>query len=98
MNSPLNMIIVGLAGQGVVMVSRIISTALFTAGEKVLTAEVPATSHRFSLNWACVRSAPYVLHSGKISPGEANLLLGLEPIECLKVAIRYAHKDGIILH
>jgi indolepyruvate ferredoxin oxidoreductase beta subunit len=97
MNSPLNMIIVGLAGQGVVMASRIISTALLMAGEKVMTTEVPATSHRFSLNWACVRSAPDVLHSAKISPGEANLMLGLEPIECLKVAILYAHKDGIVL-
>jgi Pyruvate/2-oxoacid:ferredoxin oxidoreductase gamma subunit len=76
------------------MVSRILSTALLMAGKNVLTTEVPATSHRFSLTWACIRSAEGNLYTPKIADGEANLILGLEPIETLKVALKLGHKTG----
>ena len=92
----LNIVIVGLTGQGVIMATRMLSTALLADGQKVLVADVPPTSHRYTLNYSFLRVGDGV-QSATVSEGEADLIIGLEPFECLKVGSIYARQGGIVL-
>lgn len=92
----LNVVIVGLTGQGVVMATRMLSTALLADGHKVLVADVPPTSHRYTLSYSFLRAGDGVQWA-TVSEGEADLVIGFEPFECLKVGSIYAREGGIVL-
>lgn len=92
----LNIVIVGLTGQGVVMATRMLSTALLADGQKVLVADVPPVSHRYTMSYSFLRAGDGV-QSATISEGEADLVIGFEPFECLKVGSIYAREGGVVL-
>jgi indolepyruvate ferredoxin oxidoreductase beta subunit len=92
----LNIVIVGLTGQGIIMATRMLSTALLADGNKVLVADVPPVSHRYTLSYSFLRIGDSI-QSATISEGEADLVIGLEPFECLKVGSIYAREGGTVL-
>jgi len=90
-----NIIIAGVGGQGLVLATRIVSEAAFKAGLDVKTNDVVGLSQRGGTVWGTVKMAETV-HSPNILPGEADIILGMEPLE----ALRWTHalkEDGLII-
>lgn len=96
MPEPWNLVICGQSGQGIILVTKILTTALAEAGRPVECTEYPAITHRFAITFSHIRSGPGV-HSPRIRPGEADVIIGLEPFECLRVSLLYAHPETLIL-
>jgi indolepyruvate ferredoxin oxidoreductase beta subunit len=91
----LNMMVCGLGGQGVVMAARILGEAAFTEGHRVLTTDVPPVTQRFECLYSFVRVGD--VYSETFPEGEADLLLGLDAVQALKVGAAFASETGIVL-
>jgi len=91
----LNMMVCGLGGQGVVMAARILGEAAFTEGHRVLTADVPPVTQRFECLYSFVRLGD--VYSETFPEGEADLLLGLDAVQALKIGAAFASETGVVL-
>jgi indolepyruvate ferredoxin oxidoreductase beta subunit len=78
MKQPVNVIIAGLGGQGVIKASDILSEAAFRAGFEVKKSEIHGMSQRGGSVTSDVRFGPQVL-SPMVPPGEADFLVVLAP-------------------
>ena len=96
MKKELNIVIAGLSGQGIVMMGRVLSTALLADGENVIISDSLAIMHRNSPTYTNIRVGDEI-YSLKIAEGEADLVVALEAIEGLKLGITYARDDGLII-
>ncbi len=83
---PLNLVIAGVGGQGNVLASALLGSAAVSVGLQVAVGETYGASQR----GGCVRSHVRFSKLGQPGPlvprGQAHLLLGLEPMEALRVA------------
>ncbi len=86
---PVNFIIAGVGGQGNVLASEILATAGLKTGHFVSVGETYGASQRGGAVMSHVRfSRSYQL--GPLIPrGEADFIVGLEPVEALRVARIY---------
>ncbi len=86
-----NILISGVGGQGVLLTSKIIAEAALLAGLDVKQSEVHGMAQRGGSVLSQVRFGEKVF-SPIVSEGEADLLIGFEPLE----TARYLHflKDG----
>ncbi len=86
-----NVLISGVGGQGVLLTSKIIAEAALMAGLDVKQSEVHGMAQRGGSVLSQVRLGDTVF-SPIVSEGEADLLIGFEPLE----TARYLHflKDG----
>ncbi len=96
MSEELNMIVAGLTGQGTVLMNRILATALLAEGKRVLMTDVPAPTHRFSGTFSHIRWGEKI-HSEVVPDGEADLVVGLEPVETLRIGLRLASENGLVI-
>jgi len=96
MPASMNLIVVGQSGQGTILVSKTLVTALQSAGRTVVCTEYPAITHRFAITYSAIRSGAHV-RSPRIRPREADLILGLEPFECLRVSLLYANPSTLVI-
>ena len=78
MKKPVNVIIAGLGGQGVIKASDILSEAAFRSGCEVKKSEIHGMSQRGGSVTSDVRFGPQVL-SPMVPPGEADFLVVLAP-------------------
>jgi len=78
MKKPVNVIIAGLGGQGVIKASDILSEAAFRSGCEVKKSEIHGMSQRGGSVTSDVRFGPRVL-SPMVPPGEADFLVVLAP-------------------
>ncbi|AGK62250.1 indolepyruvate ferredoxin oxidoreductase, subunit iorB [Archaeoglobus sulfaticallidus PM70-1] len=85
MNARLNILIVGVGGQGVLTSSNIIARAAMRKGMNVLTSETHGMAQRGGSVEVHVRIGD--VHSPLIPFGSADIVIALEPVE----ALRYAH-------
>lgn len=87
----ISIIIAGVGGQGLVLATRILSEAAFRAGLDVKTNDVVGLSQRGGTVWGSIKIGEKI-HSPNILPKEADIILGMEPLE----ALRWSHtlKDG----
>ena len=92
----INIVISGIGGQGVVLAATIIAEAALLEGLKVVAADVPPISQRFAPTLSFVRIGEGV-YSETVPEGEADLLLGFDPLQALKQGIAFASEDGIVL-
>jgi indolepyruvate ferredoxin oxidoreductase, beta subunit len=92
----INIVICGIGGQGVVLAARTIAEACLLEGMKVLTADVPPISQRFAPTLCFARLGEGV-YSETIPEGEADLLIGFEPLQALKHGLAFASEDGYVL-
>lgn len=91
----MNIMMVGVGGQGLVMTSGIIADVLLETGYDVKTNDVIGLSQRGGRVWASIRFGDQV-YSPNIPTGEVDFLLALEPLE----GYRYKEtlkESGIIL-
>lgn len=81
----LNIIIAGVGGQGNLLASEIISSASVNEGFKVRVADIFGAAQRGGAVTSHIRLGKDV-YSPVLPQGSAHILLGFEPVECLRTA------------
>lgn len=87
-----NLIVTGIGGQGILTLGSIITEAALKQGYDVTQAELHGLSQRGGHVDIHIRFGEKI-YSSLILPGRANLIIGLEPLETLRV-IKYASKQN----
>lgn len=91
----LNVMIVGVGGQGTLLASRVLGAAMLAAGKDVKVSEVHGMSQRGGSVVTYVRAGEKV-YSPIINPGEADLILAFEQLEAARW-LPYLKKDGMVI-
>lgn len=94
---PFNIIITGVGGQGNVLASRILGQVLVQQGYRITVGETYGASQR----GGSVTSHLRVSRGGPLSPlipeGRCDLVVGLEPVESLRVLAKYGNPGVFML-
>ncbi len=88
-----NLIICGVGGQGNILASQIIASAGIKAGYKVAIGETYGASQRGGSVMSHIRFSRDFSPAPLIPSGEADIIIGFEPLETLRVMIDYG-KDS----
>ena len=91
-----NILISGVGGQGVLLTSKIIAEAALLQGLDVKQSEVHGMAQRGGSVLSQVRFGKKVF-SPIVSEGEADLLIGFEPLETARY-IHYLKDDGAVIY
>ena len=95
MKNELNILIVGVGGQGSLLASRILGNALLLSGSEVKVSEVHGMSQRGGSVVTYVRSGERV-DSPVICEGEADVILSFEELEAARW-LPFLKKGGVIV-
>jgi indolepyruvate ferredoxin oxidoreductase beta subunit len=95
MNETMNILIIGVGGQGVLLASEILSEAAMNAGFDVKKSEIHGMSQRGGVVSSHVRIGP-VVYSPTIGEGQADVLMAFEQAEGFR-AVNWLKKDGIAI-
>ena len=90
-----NIILCGVGGQGTVLASRLISAAAMAKGVPVMSAETIGMAQRGGSVFSHLRLGEG-LYSPMVGRGEADLILGFEPAEAVRM-IPYLKKGGQVV-
>jgi indolepyruvate ferredoxin oxidoreductase, beta subunit len=82
---PLNLIIAGVGGQGNILASQIVATAGIKEGLYVTVGETYGASQRGGPVMSHIRFSAQAQCGPLIPEGEADIIVGLEPIEALRI-------------
>jgi len=94
---PVNIIICGVGGQGNILASQIVAAAGIKKGWKVSIGETYGASQRGGSVMSHIRFAQS-FHPGPLIPrGEADLIVGFEPLETLRVLVDYGKDDTRVI-
>ncbi len=88
---PLNVIVTGVGGQGNVLISQVIGRALVRAGYHVTIGETYGASQRGGAVMSHLRISRQAQYGPLIPHGQADAILGLEPLETLRVLGQYGN-------
>ena len=91
-----NVILAGVGGQGILTIAEAISTAALQRGLQVKQAEVHGMAQRGGGVQSHLRFADGEIHSDLIPTGEADLLIAVEPLECLRY-MQYLKEGGAVV-
>ncbi len=91
-----NILIAGVGGQGVLLTSKIIAEAALLQGLDVKQSEVHGMAQRGGSVLSQVRFGDKVF-SPIISEGEADLLIGFEPLETARY-LHFLRNDGMVIY
>ncbi len=91
-----NILISGVGGQGVLLTSKIIAEAALLSGLDVKQSEVHGMAQRGGSVLSQVRFGEKIF-SPIVSEGDANLLIGFEPLETARY-LHFLRKDGTIIY
>jgi indolepyruvate ferredoxin oxidoreductase beta subunit len=94
---PTNIIITGVGGQGNVMASRVLAGMLVNAGFIVTIGETFGMSQRGGSVMSHLRMSSTSVLSPQIPQGGADIIIALEPVEALRVLIKYGNPDVAVL-
>lgn len=94
---PLNLIITGVGGQGNVMISLIIGNALAREGYFVTVGETYGASQRGGPVMSHLRISTESQYSPFIPDGCADIILGMEPVETLRMLGQYGNPRVITI-
>ena len=92
-----NVILTGVGGQGNVMASRVLAGMLVDAGYVVTIGETFGMSQRGGSVMSHLRISPDEVKSPQIPRGGANVIIGLEPLEALRVLTVYGNPQVCVL-
>lgn len=93
----LNVIVTGVGGQGNVLASQVIATAAVDSGYYVSVGETFGASQRGGSVTSHVRVSQVKPYGPLISRGEADLILGFEPLETLRTFMEYGNELSQII-
>jgi indolepyruvate ferredoxin oxidoreductase beta subunit len=88
-------VLVGVGGQGTILVSKVLTTALMNHGYDVKMSEVHGMAQRGGSVFTQVRYGKQV-HSPLVGDGAADALIAFERMEAARGA-RFLKKDGVII-
>ena len=94
---PLNVIITGVGGQGNVLSSQLIGQALVGKGYFVTIGETYGASQRGGSVMSHIRISSKKQLSPLIPRGKADIVIGLEPVEALRVLTVYGNSQTVVL-
>lgn len=92
-----NIVLGGVGGQGLVLMTKIISDAALYAGRDAKSNDVIGLSQRGGKIWGSVRIGDKI-HSPNIPVGTADFLLGLEPLEALRWRNMLSEKGMVFIN
>ena len=95
---PLNIVICGIGGQGNVLASEVVGSAMNDRGYHVAVGETYGASQRGGSVMSHVRVSADREMSVLIPSGEAHIIIGFEPLETLRMARKYAGPDTMIVY
>ena len=97
-NGTLSIAVAGLSGQGVIMFTKVLMAAFKEDPEYTIrTYEVLGTAHRGTLIFTHIRISKSQNVSFLISPAEADILVGFEPLEAFRVGAYYLKNGGQVI-
>ncbi|MBU1273859.1 MAG: indolepyruvate oxidoreductase subunit beta [Proteobacteria bacterium] len=91
MHDPYNLIITGVGGQGNVLASRMLGNVLTSQGLWVTIGETFGASQRGGSVMSHLRVSEQGSWSPQIPAGKAHMVLALEPLEALRVLVKYGN-------
>jgi len=94
---PVNVVVCGVGGQGNVLVSQILGHMMQRAGFVVTIGETYGASQRGGSVMSHVRLSPSLQLGPLIPEGTADLIVGLEPAETLRMLEPYGHPGVKVL-
>ncbi|MDP3878900.1 MAG: indolepyruvate oxidoreductase subunit beta [Dehalococcoidales bacterium] len=94
---PLNVIIIGVAGQGNVVISYLISQALMRDGYLVSFGNVYGSNQRGGPVMNYVRISQEITYGPFIPEGHGDIILGMEPVEALRMLGEYGNPDVVTI-
>ncbi len=94
---PLNLIIIGAAGQGNVQISLLIGDALVREGYLVTFGQTYGATQRGGTVTNYVRISKEIQCSPIVPEGRADIILALEPVEAMRMLRRYGNPDVITI-
>lgn len=89
---PLNIVICGVGGQGNILATELLGSALVEKGFLTTVGETYGASQRGGAVMSHVRVSMITEYGVLIPEGEADIIIGFEPIETLRVARMFANK------
>ena len=93
-NNKLNVMVVGVGGQGLITLSNLIARASLKAGNNAIVAETHGLSQRGGTVIVHVRIGD--VNAPLMPPGEAHVMLSMELIEALRYS-NYLREDGKVV-
>jgi indolepyruvate ferredoxin oxidoreductase beta subunit len=94
---PLNVIVTGVGGQGNVLISQLIGKALVKGGYHVTIGETYGASQRGGAVMSHLRISQQEQYGPLIPQGQADVILGLEPVETMRVLAQFGHPGVIVI-
>lgn len=94
---PLNLIICGVGGQGNVLISSIIASALNKKNYYVTVGDTFGAAQRGGAVFSSLRISPNKYYGPLIPEGTAHLILGLEPLETLRLLVKYGNPEIVCI-
>ena len=94
---PLNLIICGVGGQGNILLSGLIGSVLIKKGYQVTVGETFGAAQRGGAVFSSVRISPKRSYGPLIPEGKAHLVLGLEPLETMRILQKYGNSETICI-
>lgn len=91
-----NVVICGVGGQGVVSAGRVLADAALRTGMRVRCMEIVGGAQRGGAVSCHVRFGEEV-HSPLVPDGSADVIIGIEPVEAVRISARLLRKDGIVV-
>jgi indolepyruvate ferredoxin oxidoreductase beta subunit len=92
-SGPFNLIVTGVGGQGNVLISQILGKALIERGYQVVVGETFGLSQRGGSVQSHIRISESRPYGPLIPEGGAQAVLGLEPLETLRILPQYGRPD-----
>ena len=92
---PLNIISIGVAGQGNVMTSLLVCNALVREGYVVTFGQTYMPQQRGGPVINYIRVSKEGIHSPIIPQGDADLIVGMEPVEAMRMITEYGNPDVV---
>ena len=96
-NGPLNLIITGVGGQGNVLLAQLVGKALVKSEYYVTIGETYGPAQRGGAVMSHLRISQVMEYSPLIPDGEADIILGLEPVETLRVLGQYGNPKVAVI-
>ncbi len=94
---PLSMIIIGVAGQGNVVTSHLISNALVEQGYVVTFGQSYPAQQRGGSVINFIRVSKDRQWSPIVPEGRADVIVGMEPVEAMRMLTRYGNPDVVTM-
>lgn len=94
---PLNLIITGVGGQGNILISRLLGQALVDKGYQITIGETYGATQRGGSVASHVRISRESLYSPLTPEGQADIILGLEPLESLRILTRFGNRNTFVI-